>query len=253
MDHIDNDPLWQKDEFWDDFGPLMFDSRRWKDASTDVNQIIQMAHPRPSARILDAGCGPGRHSIELARRGFRVTGVDFQEKYLKTAVSGAADLDNPPRFIRADLRDYHPEEPFNGAISMFQSIGYTDDPEDDLAICRGICSSLDSGGWFLMENDGKEAVASGFQERTWFERDGRIILLEYEAEGAWSILRNHWQFKDRDGSWHECDFSYRLYSAVELGGLLEDAGFADIEFFGGMDGRPYNHEAINLVALARRA
>ena len=86
---------------------------------------------------------------------------------------------------------------------------------------------------FLMETDGKEATACHFEERTWLERNGRIILLEYEALGAWSMLRNHWMFRDRDGSWKECDFSYRLYSAVELGELLEEAGFASIEFFGG--------------------
>ncbi len=252
MDHENKNSWWLNEEFWDSFAPLMFDPLRWQNATTEVNNIIELVSPAPSSRILDAGCGPGRHALELASRNFQVTGIDLQTQYLETARSRIKETMVKPEFLRADLRDYSPGAIFDGAISMFQSIGYTNDPDDDLKICRNICQSLKTGGWLLLESDGKEAVASSFEERTWLERDGRTILLEYEVEGAWSSLRNHWKFQDRDGSWHECDFSYRLYSAVELGQLLEQAGFSSIEFFGGMDGRPYDHNAINLVALARR-
>lgn len=248
----DKDPWWTSGEFWREFAPLMFDADRRDRARQDIEQVLALSSPSPGDRILDAGCGPGRHSLELARLGFEVTGIDLQQVYLDEAVASSEGLEIRPDFRKEDLRTLTAKKEFDGAISMYQSIGYTDNPDDDLAICRSILNALAPGGWFLMESDGKEVIASGFEERTWFERDGKTILLEYSIEAAWSMLRNHWRFRDENGRWHECDFSYRLYSAMELGMLLEKAGFASVEFFGGLDGRPYDHQAINLVALARR-
>ena len=244
---------WSDDRFWTDFGPLMFDERRWKDASTDIDGILAMTGAAPPQSILDVGCGPGRHAEVLSRRGFAVTGIDLQDGYLAQAAERTAGISPAPVFLKADMREYEAPEPFEGALSLFQTIGYLDDPAEDLKLCRRIRGNLADGGWLVMEMDGKEATALNFQERTWLERDGRTILLEYAAEGAWDRLYNRWMFRDADGSWHEYAFSYRLYSAVELGGLLEEAGFASIDFFGGMDGRPYDHRAERLVALARGA
>ena len=246
---------WSDSRFWDDFEPLMFDSERWENAVGDVEGIIRLAAPPPASRILDVGCGPGRHSLELARRGFQVTGIDIHEPYLEKAkkYSITEKPEHLPNFIHCDMRDYTTDRPYTGALSLFQSLGYFDDPSEDLKVCRRIHDALEPGGWFLIEMDGKESTAAAFEERTWMERDGRIILLEYEAEAAWTRLRNRWLFRDRDGSWHEYEFSYRLFSAEELGLLLEKAGFETIEFFGALDGRPYDQNAIRLVALAGRS
>ena len=250
-----NSPDWWADKrFWNDFAPLMFDRTRWDNAVDEVDGMISITAAVPPDRIMDVGCGPGRHSLELSRRGYEVTGIDINENYLKSAVeaAGKEHPDIPPVFLNCDMRNIKTDKPFRGAFSFFQSLGYFENPEEDQEVCTGIYNVLEPDGWFLVEMDGKETTAANFEERTWIERDGRIILLEYEAEGAWSMLHNRWQFRDTDGSWHEYEFSYRLYSAVELGELLEKAGFASIEFFGALDGRPYNQNAKRLVALARR-
>jgi len=250
-----NSPDWWSDHrFWNDFSPLMFDSERWENAVGDVEGMIELTGSVPPEKILDVGCGPGRHSLELGKKGYRATGIDINENYLKTAgkLSRKEQIEIPPVFLNCDMREIATEGSFNGAFSFFQSLGYFENPDDDLKVCTGVYKALEKDGWFLVEMDGKETTSAAFEERTWLERDGRIILLEYEAEAAWSMLHNRWQFRDTDGSWHEYEFSYRLYSAVELGELLEKAGFASIEFFGALDGRPYNQHAKCLVALARR-
>ncbi len=230
----------------------MFDTERFRSAESDTEGIIRLTGASPLDRVLDMGCGPGRHSKELARRGLEVTGVDINPAYLEQAEQECRRLSRPPEFINCDMREFLASRPFDGALSLFQSLGYFDNPEDDMRTCRNICRGLKPGGWFLVEMDGKEALAASFEERTWLERDGRLILLEYAVEGAWDRLWNHWQFRDRNGRWHEFDFSYRLYSAVELGMMLEKAGFSSIEFFGDFNGSPYNHCAKRLIALARK-
>lgn len=253
---------WADSHFWDEYAPLMFDEQRLKDAVGNVEQIIKITgitapdtekDTENTARILDLGCGPGRHSNEFARRGFQVTGIDLHEPYLESARNDGVNIVPKPEYICCDMREYRTDHKFNGAVSLFQSLGYFDSLDDEREACRRVFESLESGGWFVLEMDGKEASALNFEAHSWFERDGRLILLENEAIAAWSRLRNRWMFRDVDGSWHEYEFEYRLFSAEELGGLLESAGFASIEFFGDFDGRPYNHEAQRLVALALKS
>lgn len=248
-------PEWWSDPgFWCDFEPLMFDKERMENAAIEVDGVIALSESGHSGNILDVGCGPGRHSIEFARRGFRVTGIDIHQPYLSEAEieADSIELKYQPEFINCDMRKFYTDATFTGAVSLFQSLGYFDEPADDLTVCRNVYSSLEPEGWFIVEMDGKEAAAASFEERIWFERDGRIVFLEYEAEAAWTRLRNKWSFRDRDGTWHEYEFSYRLYSAQELGRLLSEAGFVTVEFFGSLDGRPYDQNARRLVALARK-
>lgn len=248
--HTESSEWWKDSFFWDTFEPLMFDTERMQGAETDVENILNMVQPAPNSHILDAGCGPGRHSVELARKGFRVTGIDLHRPYLEKARNAAEGILPAPSFREANLLTHVSPDTYDGAVSMFQTLGYFDNPEDDLTVCRNICKSLKSGGWLLLESDGKEVVAAGFEHRTWLERDGYTILLEDSAEAAWTQLRHHWRFRSPEGTWHEYEFSYRLFSALEMGMLLEEAGFASVEFFGALDGRPYNQEAERLIALA---
>jgi len=247
-----NTAWWKNETFWKIFEPLMFDSERLQDSRKEVENIISLTGASPGNTILDVGCGNGRHLVHFAEMGFITTGIDYSRSYIKKAEKMFAEniLDHKPELINSDFRDMDYSGEFDGAVSLFQSIGYFENPSDDLKVFRNIYNALKPGGWFLVECDGKEVVASGFEERTWFEREGRIILLEYAIEGAWSTLRQRWMFRDTDNSWHETEISYRIYSAMELAQTLEQAGFGIIELFGSLDGRLYDQNAKSLVALA---
>jgi SAM-dependent methyltransferase len=241
---------WFEDEkFWAAYASTMFDEERWAEVPEIVDRIERLARPAPGAAVLDACCGPGRHSIELASRGYRVTGVDITEVYLEAARASAEGLPDV-RFIRADIRKFEERGEFDLAINLFTSFGYFAKPEDDLEALRRIRTSLKPGGKLVLETQGKETTVRDFVEGESFERAGCQVRTEYSVVGPWEGLRERW-ILEREGS-PEADFSFvlRLYSAVEMRASLLQAGFETADIFGDLDGSPYDQRAKSLVALA---
>ncbi len=241
---------WFEDEgFWTAYAPIMFDEARWAEVPAAVDAIERLCAPAPGASVLDACCGPGRHSVELAARGYRVTGVDITEAYLEAARESACGLPNA-RFIRADIRRLDLPEPFDLAINLYTSFGYFADPEEDMSALRRLRGALKPGGTLILETTGKETAARDFTAGESFERGGWSVRTEFAVVGAWEGLRNRWILKRCD----ECvdrAFVLRLYSGTELRAALLEAGFAEVRILGGLDGSPYDQAAKSLVALAK--
>ncbi len=68
-------PWHEQDAFWETMAFKMFAPQRWQQAATDVDQLLALVPLPGGSHVLDLCCGPGRHSLELARRGFVVTMV----------------------------------------------------------------------------------------------------------------------------------------------------------------------------------
>ena len=244
---------WFEDElFWQNFGPIMFDSQRWSEAPTVADAVCKIAGLGKQNTVLDAGCGPGRISVELAMRGLDVTGVDLIQAELDAAAESAADEGVKLSLVRADLRTYTTEKKFDAAVSLYTSFGYCDTEEEDMAILRHIASAVKENGWFILECTSRETAVQYFTEGEWFERAGKIVLTQYSVVGAWEGLKSRWILIDKDGHRIEHEFVQRLYSAVELKRLLLACGFGTAEIYGDFDFSPYNEKARTMVITARR-
>ncbi len=236
----------ENDEFWQGFGGTMFDVAAWEDATEQVDQLETLLGIEPGVRVLDLCCGPGRHALEFARRGYRVTGVDRTERFLeearRRAVKEKLDLD----LAHSDMREFVDPEAFDVALNLFTSFGYFSDQDDDRRVVRNLFESLHSGGKLLMDMGGKEVIARTFEHKQWRERDGDFYLYERTIKDDWSWIENRWIRIELDER-QEFTVGHRLYSAAELKRLLHDAGFVELVVFGGLDGRAYDTEASRLV------
>ena len=77
---------WYRDDhFWKVVEPILFGAQRVANAATEVDQLTKLLQLESPAKVLDLCCGVGRHSLEFARRGFAVTGVDRTGVYLRRA------------------------------------------------------------------------------------------------------------------------------------------------------------------------
>jgi SAM-dependent methyltransferase len=243
----------EKEAFWVNYGPIMFDSSRWAEAPTVAEQVCKIAGLSEGSSILDAGCGPGRISVELALNKLAVTGVDLIAPFLDAAKESAKDEGVNIDFIQADLRTFTTKHKFDAAVNLYTSFGYCDTIEEDVQILRRIAESLKDGGFFIMECLSRENAVRDFIEGEWFERAGKTVLTEFSVEGAWEGLRSKWILIDnKDGSRMEHVFVQRLYSAIELKRLMLASGFSSCEIYGDFDFSPYNEKARTMVLVCRK-
>jgi 2-polyprenyl-3-methyl-5-hydroxy-6-metoxy-1,4-benzoquinol methylase len=123
------------DRFWECLEPFFFSQLRTAEMTTvEVDRIIKLLQPAAGAAILDLCCGPGRHALELVRRGFRVTGVDRTSSYLQAAQSQAARQHVQAEFVQDDMRHFRRSQSFDVALNLFSSFGYFADRNDDLEV-----------------------------------------------------------------------------------------------------------------------
>jgi SAM-dependent methyltransferase len=236
----------QDDNFWETTAPIMFFRGRLDSTSAEVDGVLELLELKSKADILDLCCGIGRHSLELSRRGFSVTGVDRTEAYLRQAREQARNENLTVDFIQEDMREFCRPYAFDAALSLFTSFGYFEDQTENLKVLENIHRSLRENGRLLIDIMGKEILARRFQERDWEERDGVIILQERRISKDWTRVENRWTLIRGDQK-YEFDISHWIYSASELTALLKEAGFSSVQVYGDWQGSSYDHQAKRLI------
>jgi cyclopropane fatty-acyl-phospholipid synthase-like methyltransferase len=242
----------EEESFWLNYGPIMFDEQHWAEAHGIAEQCCKIAHLSKGAKILDAGCGPGRISVELALRGMSVTGVDIIQPFLDTAKETADDEKVKLTLLNADLRSFTSRTKFDAAVNLYTSFGYCDSIAEDTKIIRHIAGALKKGGTFILECTSREIAVHYFTEGEWFERANMTVLTHFEVVGAWEGLRSHWTLIAKDGKRIDHEFVQRLYSAVELKNIILKNGFSSAEIYGGYGLTPYDYSAKTMVIVAKK-
>ncbi len=224
-----------------------------KRSSREVESIVRMLNLKPKAKILDLCCGYGRHSIELAERGFRVTGYDLSDMFLRKAKETSKALGVKVQFKKGDMRRLPFEEDFDAVVNMFTSFGYFDKESDDLKALKGVCKALKHKGLFLLDLKNREQLIRGFQRRRWrSEKD--FIMLE---DNFFDLFTSRWESTRtllfEDGKKKEYSFSLRLYSFAEILNLLKRAGFLLESVYGDFDFGQYSLDSPRMILISRKA
>jgi len=248
MDEQRQGPWHEQDAFWQTFESVIFDKERLDLAPSEVQHIVRLLGLEPGQKICDLCCGVGRHSAELARRGFAVTAVDRTRRYLESARGRARDGAPGIEFVREDMRDFCRPDSFDVVLNLFTSFGYFGARADDRRVVENAYRSLRPGGRLLIDVIGKEIIARIFLPRNWHPTDDGFVLYERKVADNWSQIENRWILIE-DGRQREWNFSHRVYSAVELCTLLNDSGFTNIQAYGELDGAAYDEKAERLVVV----
>ena len=134
----------------------------------EIDFVVERLELAAGARVLDIACGHGRHSLELARRGFAVTGIDLSPRSIALAREAAERERLDATFDVLDARKLAFDGEFDAAINLFTSvIGYFDHESDNQRVVDAAARALRRGGSFLVDTINLLALARGFQERDW--------------------------------------------------------------------------------------
>lgn len=242
----------ENQDFWLNYGPVMFDQQHWAEANGIAKSICSIAGLEKGSSVLDACCGPGRISVELALEGMDVTGVDITQPFLDAAQETAADEGVELHLINHDMRTFTSEKKFDAAVNVYNSFGYCDKISDDLQIIKQIAASLKDGGKFILECISREVAVRWFTEGEWFQRNDMTVLTEFTVEGAWEGLKSRWILIGEDGKRMEHTFVQRLYSAAELRDKMLECGFSKAQVYGGFGLTPYDYSAKTMVIVAEK-
>src|SRR5579864_1304235 len=237
---------------WFDAGYLaLYDSELELRTHMEVDQLEALLRMRPPARILDLPTGQGRHAIELARRGYDVTGIDLSAFLLGVARERARAAGVPVRFIEGDMREPLGTARFDLVLNLFTSLGYFADQGDDRRTVEAAASMLDHGGSFVIEVINGERVMRNFQDRAWFPV-GDAVVLERRAldreRRRMTVERTVTRGDDEVVNAH----IIRLYGGADLIALLQGAGLGRVDLYGDWDGSPASAESIRIIAVASK-
>ena len=251
-DQTPGEAAWFENEtFWEATYPFMFIEERFTKAEAEVAELVKLTGT-PFRKVLDLGCGPGRHSIPLARQGAQVTAVDRSPFLLEKARSRAESEKLAIEWVQDDMRSFVRPGEFDLVINLFTSFGYFRDVEEDLTVLRNVFRSLAPGGFFVIDVMGKEIVARSFTPSAVDKQaDGSVLVQTREITDDWYRIRSRW-FLIRGQSVTEVHFDHALYSGRELADLLKKAGFEMVKLFGSLQGIPYDLNAQRLVAVAMK-
>jgi len=244
-----SDDWYLDDEFWCNFGSLMFNADTFARGEEEVQQLLALLEAAPET-VLDLGCGPGRHALPLSDAGLKVTAVDTSPSLLEQLEAERAG--RAIEIIRADMREFERPQAFDLIIVMWTSFGYFHDEADHARVLTNIGSSLKRGGRLLLDLVGLEYLCRNLQPVHLTEYDkGRILVERPTLTENMTRLENEWMLIDGDHV-HYHEFSHRVWSAGEIQALLESAGLTVEVFYGSYDGDPYDLEAERLIVIARR-
>lgn len=191
----------------------------------------EIEHNKKKA-ILDIGCGTGRHAIELARRGYTVTGIDLSEAQLARAREKAAAAKVNVEFIQKDARDFKFTEGFDLAIMLCEG-GFSLMETDamNFRILENAAAALKPGGTFIFtclnalyplvrqRHQSQDTQESILPDLSGFD----LLTLRYDTTDT---------FRDDDGKEMTLHYNERFYTPPEITWHLQSLGFANIAIHG---------------------
>ena len=217
----------KKKEWWSDFFTGLFFEVQCGFHSPGHTQeqaenIIKYGELKPGAKVMDIPCGNGRLTLELASRGYNMTGVDITEPLMDIGRKRSDEMKLAVDWILSDMRKINMENKFDAAFCMGGSFGFFDDA-GNAAFVSAVARSLKPGGKFIFEAHIAESLLPKLSDRDWFEVDDIIVLDKRHYDLELGRIDSEWTLI-RGDKFEKPDSSIRVYSYRELRRLLEDSG-----------------------------
>ena len=203
------------------------------------------------SKVLDAPCGNGRLSIQLARSGHQLTGIDIAPEFIAEAIGKASATGVAIAWHERDMRKLPWTNEFDGAFCFGNSFGYLED-EENAEFIHALSRSLKTGARFVLDAPAiAECILPHFQPSRSIELGGITVSIEHRYDHAQGRMFNDFTFR-RDGVDDMRPSSQRIYSYHELTELLLAAGFEVVNAYGSLAEEPFKLGTPRLLLVSQK-
>ena len=203
----------------------------------EADGLYKLLELSPSSRLVDVGCGHGRHAIALAERGVGVIGIDFTVSLLTRARDLAAERHLRAQWLRGDMRRLPLQSKCADAAMMLDAFGFFDTADEHATVLREAARILTTGGRLALKVVNGGLVLDAFREQDREERDGTVVEISRTLTRDPPRMTERLRLSGSSAGAYER--RQRLYRIDELSTALEHAGFAIAGVFARPDGTPF--------------
>ena len=242
---------------------------------SEAEFLIKVLNCKPGAHVLDVPCGNGRLSFELAKYGYRVTGVDIAEEFIDEARATKARLmdssahadgtdrvarascawtgEKPvPQFILGDMRTLADEALYDGAFCFGNSFGFMEYADMEKFL-RGVARALKPAARFVVNTGmAAESLLPDFEEQSCHEIGDMSIEIKERYNAEESCVDSEYVF-ERYGKKESRFAKHWIYTAAEIGRMLERAGFKVLDCYGSLKLEPFKLGSRELFVVSERS
>lgn len=233
-----SDKNWYEKWFSNKYYLEIYSHRDEKEARDIINLIQRYIPLSTNAKVLDVCCGAGRHSIELARRGYNVTGFDLSSYLISQAkenLCNSKEINLNVEFFINDMKDFSFGNEYDIAINIFTSFGYFESDDDNLKVFENVISSLKPGGYFVFDFINPDNLKKTLVSESEDVYDGEKISQKRRIE-------NGFVFKDIFIGEEKYTERLRLYTFDDINNVFLKLGFSIMNTFGDYYGNPFDRE-----------
>jgi len=241
---------WTHEYFDDTYRRLFLDTVDPARTRQQVQQLLRLCTVLPGAVVLDVGCGVGRHSIEFAKLGFRVTGVDMNADYIAACRERTEQLGLNAEFHAVDSRVMKLDVRADLTISLWSSFGYYGEI-GDLQILERVAEHTRRGGHVVLDVENRDYIVKHFVPEEWHEHEQELVFEKRRFDATDGTVSTR-RVVLSGGVRREYHRVLRMYTVTELTALLEAAGLQPQRWCGDYDGSRFGFESKRMIAIAER-
>ena len=217
---------WYKNWFNSPYYHKLYKHRDKSEASTFIANITKQLNLPQQAKVLDLACGKGRFSIELAKQGYDVTGLDLAEESI--AIAKQHETENLC-FRQGDMREPIANNEFNAVFNLFTSFGYFDDKAEDEKVFKAVYQQLKPNGYFVFDFINTQQAINSLVASEQKTVDGVAFNISREYDGKHIIKTISFSANGKTHSYQE---KVAAYNYPTLSSMLKNNGFKEEAVYG---------------------
>lgn len=221
------DTHWFETWFGSPYYRVLYQNRDEEEAGEFVKNLVEYLQPLPDSKMVDIACGEGRFAIELADRGFDVSGLDLS--HLSIDVAKKSERENLHFFVH-DMRMPFYINYFDYAFNFFTSFGYFEHERDHQLAAKSFASGLKKGGILVLDYMNSELAEKNLVPEETVVRGNYQFHLKRKLEAGHFVKEI--SFNDAEGKLRTFTERVAAFKLAEFISLFHNAGLKLVGTFG---------------------